>query len=86
MAHLVRSSEETHAELARTVGEFGRWLSVMDAGLGALLAATGKEPDVIEEAAEPEESEGEAYTYGNDSTITIHNRGGSVPFAVTAPS
>ena len=81
MAQLVRSPEETHAELARTVGELGRWLSVMDSQLGVLLAASNKgggAADVIEETAEPEE---EHYGSGREEE-TVHARNGSVPFAL----
>lgn len=44
------SDENTHAELARTVDDLARWLSVVELGLTGMLDAGGT--DTIEEEEE----------------------------------
>ena len=57
----MRSHEETHTQLARTVDDLAQWLSVVEIGLTQMLDKASE--DTIEEEQEQEESPVVSYDY-----------------------
>lgn len=65
------SHESTHAELAQTVDDLTRWLSVVEVGLSRMLETPGE--DTITEEQEEHTDNADIWTEVSKGAITIQS-------------